>query len=81
MSRIIGAWIGAPGRGGAPLLLMFNGRDRDATFRLPPGRWVCELDSTRPDGRSGWVQALGDGEPPDYDLPARSVVLLRDTAP
>ena len=46
MSRILGAWIGAPGRGGAPLLLLINGRDTDASFRLPSGQWVCELDST-----------------------------------
>jgi len=80
MSRILGAWIGAPGRGGAPLLLLINGRDRDAGFRLPPGRWVCELDSTSPDGRSDW-RCGPDGGPTDYDLPARSVVLLRDAAP
>ena len=80
-SRILGAWIGAPGRGGAPLLLLINGRDRDAGFRLPPGQWVCELDSTSPDGRSSWAQGSGDGAPTDYDLPARSVVLLRDAAP
>ena len=74
MSRIMGAWIGAPGRGGAPLLLLVNGRDMDATFRLPPGAWVAELDSTAPDGRSCWSpDATGI-----YLLPSRSVVLLRD---
>jgi glycogen debranching enzyme len=77
MSRILGAFIGAPGRGGAPLLLLINGRDMDASFRLPPGHWVCELDSTQPDGRSRWVR----GHQTDYELPARSVVLLRDAAP
>lgn len=75
MSRIVGAWIGAPGRSHAPLLLMFNARDMDATFRLPPGRWVCELDSTAADGRSRWQRGAED----EYLLPARSVVLLRDT--
>jgi glycogen operon protein len=77
MSRILGAWIGAPGRGGAPLLLLINGRDMDASFRLPPGQWLCELDSTQPDGRSTWTR----GERTEYLLPARSVVLLRDAAP
>jgi glycogen operon protein len=76
MSRILGAWIGAPGRGGAPLLLLINGRDMDASFRLPPGQWECELDSTQPDGRSNWVR----GGRHDYELAARSVVLLRDAA-
>jgi hypothetical protein len=42
---------------------------------------VCELDSTRPDGRSDWAHSPGEGPPIDYDLPARSVVLLRDAAP
>jgi glycogen operon protein len=77
MSRILGAWIGAPGRGGAPLLLLINGRDTDASFRLPSGQWVCELDSTMPDGRSNWLHS---GQQ-DYELTARSVVLLRDAAP
>ncbi len=77
MSRILGAWIGAPGRGGAPLLLLINGRDTDASFRLPPGQWVCELDSTMPDGRSSWQR---EGQQ-DRELPARSVLLLRDAAP
>ncbi|MFO1295622.1 MAG: glycogen debranching protein GlgX [Rubrivivax sp.] len=55
-SRILGAWIGAPGRGREPLLLLINGRDMDATFVLPPGDWVAELDSTKPDGRTTWRQ-------------------------
>ena len=76
ISRIMGAWIGAPGRAGAPLLLLFNGRDRDALFRLPPGQWVCELDSTAADGRSA-CRYPGQEE---YLLASRSVVLLRDTA-
>jgi glycogen debranching enzyme len=77
MSRILGAWIGAPGRGGAPLLLLINGRDKDAGFQLPPGQWLCELDSTQPDGRSAWVR----GGHHELLLPARSVLLLRDAAP
>ena len=74
MSRILGAWIGQPGGGGAPLLLLFNGRDIDATFRLPPGDWVAELDTTQADGRSAWQR----GKPAHFELGARSVVLLRD---
>ena len=75
MSRIMGAYIGAPGKGGQPLLLLVNARDMDASFSLPAGLWQCELDSTQPDGRSTWhCDGLGS-----YLLPARSVVLLCDT--
>lgn len=74
MSRIMGAWIASPGRGGQPLLLLINGRDMDANFVLPPGRWACELDSTAADGRSAWQQT--DDTP--YLLPSRSVALMRD---
>jgi glycogen operon protein len=77
MSRILGAWIGSPGRGGRPLLLLLNGRDMDASFVLPPGRWRCELDSTRADGRSAWRQGAGEDS---CLLPARSVMLMRDDA-
>ena len=77
MSRIMAAWIGAPGRAGAPLLLMINGRDMDASFQLPPGQWLCDLDSTAPDGSSHWRR----GGQTEYLLPARSVVLLRDATP
>ena len=76
MSRIMGAWIGVPGRSRAPLLLLINGRDLDASFKLPPGDWVCELDSTAPRGRSSWHSA-GQVE---LMLASRSVLLLRDTA-
>ena len=81
-SRILGAWIGAPGRAAAPLLLLINGRDIDATFRLPPGEWVAELDSTIADGRCAWRQrsdgALAEPLAEHYLLLARCVVLLRD---
>ncbi|WP_425259622.1 glycogen debranching protein GlgX [Rubrivivax sp. RP6-9] len=73
-SRILGALIGAPGRGGAPLLLLINGRDMDAAFALPPGDWHAELDSTAADGRSPWRRDGADS----FWLRARSVVLLRD---
>ena len=76
MSRILGAWIGAPGRGRAPLLLLINGRDMDASFQLPPGQWLGELDSTTPRGHSSW-QRRGDDQ---LLLPSRSVMLLRDKA-
>jgi glycogen operon protein len=80
MSRVLGAWIGAPGRSREPLLLMFNGRDTDAGFHLPPGRWVAVLDTSAPDGRSTWRGGKGPGDAPlTFHLPKRSVVLLRDT--
>ena len=77
MSRILGAVIGITGRGGAPLLLLVNGRDMDASFQLPPGRWVAELDTTQPDGRSGWQRGAAEA----LVLGARSVMLLRDDRP
>jgi len=79
MSRIMGAFIGAPGGGGAPLLLMINGRNMDASFRLPPGGWLAELDSANPDGRSPWRRAAQAAGPAadHFNLRARSLVLLR----
>jgi glycogen operon protein len=79
MSRILGAWIGVPGGGRDPLLMLFNGRDTDADFALPPGDWVAELDSTQPDGRSGWRRSAA-ADPATIALPARSLLLLRDAA-
>jgi len=86
MSRILGAFIGAPGRHTAPLLLLMNGRDTDAGFELPPGRWAAMLDSSEPDGRSRWkspeVVALRGTRAPaarlTFPLRARSLVLLAD---
>jgi glycogen operon protein len=75
-SRVLGALIGAPGRGGAPLLLLVNGRDGDVDFKLPPGDWQAELDSAEPDGASAWRRLGRD----HFPLRARSVVLLRDGA-
>jgi glycogen operon protein len=85
MSRIIGAWIGVPGRSTAPLLLLVNGRDMDARFVLPPGAWVAELDSTVADGSSSWRcldadQGTAGVAAEDFLLRARSVVLLRDAS-
>ncbi len=79
MSRIMGACIGAPGRSGQTLLLLINGRDMDASFVLPPGHWVAELDSTRPDGRSSWHQDHQTAGAAIM-LAARSVMLLRDNS-
>jgi glycogen operon protein len=74
MSRIVGAWIAQPGRGNQALLLLVNARDMDASFQLPPGNWMAELDSSASDGRSGWIREART----EYILPARAVVLLRD---
>ena len=74
MSRIMGAWIGRAGRIATPLLLLVNGRDMNATFQLPPGDWVAELDTTQADGRSTWRR---DGAT-EVMLGARSVMLLLD---
>ncbi len=73
-ARVIGAAIGAPGRGSAPLLLLFNAGETDVDFTLPAGRWRALLDSAEPDGRSGW-QRVGDA---GFALRARSVALLID---
>jgi glycogen debranching enzyme len=82
-SRIMGAWIGAPGLGAAngksPLLLLFNGRDMDASFQLPPGDWLCELDTCIPNGKSQEKYKGGD-QPNVLQLKSRSVMLLRDLA-
>jgi glycogen debranching enzyme len=78
MSRILGAYIGAPGLDGTggPLLLLVNGRDMDADFKLPPGQWAVELDTSRADGKSEWQRGPADDV---FPLRARSLVLLRDT--
>jgi glycogen operon protein len=83
-SRILGAHIGTPGRGVGAWLLLMNGRDMDTEFKLPPGRWVAEMDSTHPRGRVAWRSdgALPDrGDTSHYPLRARSVVLLREAGP
>ncbi len=76
MSRIMGAFIGAPGGGGAPLLMLINGRDMDASFKLPAGRWQAELDSSQTDGRSHWP-GPEDASADSFNLRARSIVLLK----
>ena len=74
-SRVLGAHIGAPGRGGVPLLMLFNARDADLDFHLPAGRWHLELDSAEPDGHRDWA---GQGR---YPLRGRSLALLSLAAP
>jgi glycogen debranching enzyme len=82
MSRILGALIGRPGRSPVPLLLLLNGRDLDAGFELPPGRWEAVLDTSQADGRSGWRSpppaADAVTQRITYPLKARSLVLMRD---
>lgn len=75
-SRVLGACIGAPGRGHQPLLLLFNAEPADTRFSLPPGSWQPLLD-TADDG----VGATGT--PPvagSLLLRARSVALLAGPA-
>jgi len=76
-SRVLGALVGAPGGGGARLLLLVNARDMDVEFQLPAGHWLVELDTTQPDGRSDRRLPGAGG----HALPARSLLLLRDDAP
>ena len=87
-SRVLGAWIGAPGRGHQPLLMLFNAEPQATAFHLPPGRWACLLNTaedadfgaesgaesrTQPTANSNAAQAVLEGPCP---LPARSVLLL-----
>jgi glycogen operon protein len=76
-SRVLGAWIGAPGRAEAPLLLLVNARPEDVEFSLPPGHWQAELDTAEPDGASPWRREGAT----HFPLRARSLVLLRDATP
>jgi glycogen operon protein len=77
-SRILGAFIGAPGMGDEPLALLVNGRDMDVEFKLPSGQWICELDTASPDGRNPWTRDNADLA---YPLRSRSLVLLRLVRP
>jgi glycogen operon protein len=76
-SRVLGAWIGAPGGSAAPLLLLLNARPDDVDFHLPPGEWQAILDTAEPDGTSTWCR---EGAV-DFPLRARSLVLLIDAPP
>jgi glycogen debranching enzyme len=72
MSRIMAAWISAPGRSATPLVLLINGRDMDASFVLPPGAWLLEFDSSLPAGKGSLMLQSSP-----YNLLARSLVVLR----
>jgi hypothetical protein len=73
---VLGAFIGAPGRGNQPLLLLFNAEPADTRFTLPPGDWRPLLDTAD--------EAVGATPVPphrgDTLLQARSVVLLAGPA-
>jgi glycogen operon protein len=76
-SRVLGALIGAPGRGDRVLLMLFNAEPEDTTFSLPPGDWQPLLDTA--DDTIG----LRDDQPPLHTscpLAARSLVLLAGAA-
>ena len=68
-SRVLGALIGAPGRGQRVLLMLFNAEPQDADFKLPPGDWQLLLDSAdlsadlsdTPAGKLGAPQGLDSG--------------------
>ncbi len=78
-SRVLGAWIGQPGRSEAPVLMLFNARDFDVVFHLPDprsGNWAGELDTTELNGRMRREAPPGGA----FVLRSRSVVLLRDAA-
>ena len=79
-SRVLGAFFGRSSIDPAALLLLFNADSADTDFKLPPGDWRVELDSSNGNGRgdSGTEEQHGV-----CVLPARSVLLLSDaqTAP
>jgi glycogen operon protein len=86
-SRVLGALIGAPGRGARSLLLLFNAGPLDTSFDLPTGPWQVLLDSAtdvagfRPDPAqldAAAAQPTSTSNP--YPLCARSVVLLAGPA-
>jgi len=83
-SRVIGALIGAPGRGppidqggATPLLMLFNAEDLDTDFRLPEGDWRLLLNTAADDTVE---PAAEDQSRPSVSghcaLRARSVMLL-----
>jgi glycogen operon protein len=73
--RALGAWIGAPGKADAPLLLLANPHGEDIAFTLPPGAWRVLIDSAR--DHSGTAPVHHQGR---YALARRSVALLAETA-
>jgi glycogen operon protein len=83
-SRVLGAFIGAPGRGNQPLLLLFNAEPADTGFQLPPGHWQTLLDTAeaQPDAQAGGSAGLATAAPQvgNLTLRARSVLLLAGPA-
>jgi len=83
-SRVLGAFIGAPGRGNQPLLLLFNAEPADTGFQLPTGHWQTLLDTAdaQPDAQAGGSAGLATAAPQvgNVTLRARSVVLLAGPA-
>ena len=75
-SRVIGALIGAPGRGDRSLLMLFNAEPDGVDFRLPPGDWQPLLDTA--DDAVG--QPDDDLVRDTFRLAARSVALLAGAA-
>ena len=75
-SRVLGALIGAPGRGDRTLLLLFNAEPEVVDFTLPPGDWSALLDTAD----DGVGQQCGEPLQASYRLAARSVVLLAGAA-
>ena len=83
-SRVLGALVGAPGRGSGRLLMLFNAEPQATPFTLPPGAWHCLLDSSDATGGAEPAAPAAAGAPMlapspwrgHYPLPARSVVLL-----
>ena len=74
-SRVIGAFIGAPGRGQRALLMLFNAEPEDTDFQLPPGLWQPLLDTA--DDSVGERASLPQHG--SFRLSARSVALLAGT--
>ncbi len=61
---MLGAFIGAPGRGNQPLLLLFNAEPAGTAFRLPDGAWTALLDTAWPD--PAWPAATGGPRTADH---------------
>lgn len=70
-SRVLGALVGQPGRGGRTLLLLFNAEHEATGFQLPEGDWTPLLDTARSDDPPPRLPYRGH-----YPLQSRSVALL-----
>lgn len=75
-SRVLGALIGAPGRGDRALLMLFNAEPEDTDFQLPPGDWQPLLDTA--DDSVGQTDEAPRRD--TFRLAARSLVLLAGPA-